>query len=70
MKEKMLSVFSNDYTVDLETLKKKFDVFYIELTGKQEFLGTAATAVFNKNSKYVVCLGFLPQFKPYPNIFL
>lgn len=69
MKEEMLSVFSNDYTVDLEILKKKFDVFYIELTGKQEFLGTAATAVFNKISKYVVCLGFLPQFKSYPNIF-
>lgn len=65
----MLSVFSKDYTIDLEKLRKNFDVFYIELNGKQEFLGTAATAVFNKNSKYVVCLGFLPRFKSYPNIF-
>lgn len=64
-----MSVFSNDYTVDLEMLKKKFDISYIELTGKQEFLGTAATAVLNEYSEYLVCLGFLPQFKAYPNIF-
>lgn len=69
MKEEMLSVFSNDYTVDLEMLKKKFDISYIELTGKQEFLGTAATAVLNEYSEHLVCLGFLPQFKAYPNIF-
>lgn len=69
MKDKMLSVFSDDYKIDLEKLNEKFDVFYLELEGNQEFLGTAATAIFNENSNYITCLGCLPQFKNYPNIF-
>jgi hypothetical protein len=69
MKKKMLSVFTDDYIVDLEKLNKSFDIFYIKLDGQQEFLGTAATATFSKNSNYIICLGCLPRFKKYPNIF-